>query len=184
MRGAGSGTQRGASQELPDSRQTPMLKHADPCQSRSSEWVLMFGKQGQFSPCFPSSGPLHGSAETWPSGRRRSPAKGVGGKPSRGFESLRLRHLTSFSISSGCLGCVCSQGNQGCATGLVFRSSSTLFVLSHCVGQNDLHPSWSMSLASWRRRRSWRLWPRQAFRRHSQMSASSPRELDWDQAVG
>jgi len=66
----------------------------------------------------------------------------------------------------------------------VFRSSSTLFVLSHCVGQNDLHPSWSMSLASWRRRRSWRLWPRQAFRRHSQMSASSPPELDWDQAVG
>ena len=34
------------------------------------------------------------SMEMWPSGRRRSPAKGVGGKPSRGFESLRLRHLT------------------------------------------------------------------------------------------
>ena len=34
----------------------------------------------------------------WPSGRRRSPAKGVGGKPSRGFESLRLRHLPLFNI--------------------------------------------------------------------------------------
>ena len=31
-------------------------------------------------------------AETWPSGRRRSPAKGVTGKLVRGFESLRLRH--------------------------------------------------------------------------------------------
>gem|GEM_PF-4011655 len=32
--------------------------------------------------------------ERWPSGRRRSPAKGVGGQPSRGFESLPLRHPT------------------------------------------------------------------------------------------
>src|SRR5690606_16795941 len=32
-------------------------------------------------------------AERWPSGRRRSPAKGVDGqKLSRGFESLPLRH--------------------------------------------------------------------------------------------
>ena len=30
--------------------------------------------------------------ETWPSGRRHTPAKGADGKPSRGFESLRLRH--------------------------------------------------------------------------------------------
>ena len=36
-------------------------------------------------------------SETWPSGRRRSPAKGVGGKPSRGFESLRLCHSRSRS---------------------------------------------------------------------------------------
>src|SRR6056297_3619315 len=36
---------------------------------------------------------LYASAETWPSGRRRSPAKGVGPEGSRGFESLRLRHL-------------------------------------------------------------------------------------------
>ena len=31
--------------------------------------------------------------ERWPSGRRRTPGKCVGGKPSRGFESLSLRHL-------------------------------------------------------------------------------------------
>ena len=47
---------------------------------------------------------LDGSAETWPSGRRRSPAKGVDGKPSRGFESHRLRHLPLFGgIKSGLL---------------------------------------------------------------------------------
>lgn len=37
---------------------------------------------------------LYASAEMWPSGRRRSPAKGVGPEGSRGFESHRLRHLT------------------------------------------------------------------------------------------
>ncbi len=31
--------------------------------------------------------------ERWPSGRRRTPGKCVGGKPSPGFESLSLRHL-------------------------------------------------------------------------------------------
>ena len=41
---------------------------------------------------------LHPGVETWPSGRRRSPAKGVGGKPSRGFESLRLRHSPSVRL--------------------------------------------------------------------------------------
>jgi hypothetical protein len=30
--------------------------------------------------------------ERWPSGRRRTPGKCVGGEPSRGFESLSLRH--------------------------------------------------------------------------------------------
>ncbi len=34
--------------------------------------------------------------ERWPSGRRRSPAKGVGGQPSRGFESLPLRHFLLY----------------------------------------------------------------------------------------
>ena len=36
--------------------------------------------------------------EMWPSGRRRSPAKGVGEESSRGFESLRLRHYLLFNI--------------------------------------------------------------------------------------
>ena len=36
--------------------------------------------------------------EMWPSGRRRSPAKGVGEESSRGFESLRLRHYPFFNI--------------------------------------------------------------------------------------
>ncbi len=31
--------------------------------------------------------------ERWPSGRRRSPAKGVWEKSHRGFESLSLRHV-------------------------------------------------------------------------------------------
>ena len=44
---------------------------------------------------------LYPSAETWPSGRRRSPAKGVGPEGSRGFESLRLRHHTQvFDLMS------------------------------------------------------------------------------------
>ena len=42
---------------------------------------------------FPLLARIYPSAETWPSGRRRSPAKGVGPEGSRGFESLRLRHL-------------------------------------------------------------------------------------------
>ena len=37
---------------------------------------------------------IYGSAELWPSGRRHTPAKGADGEPSRGFESLRLRHFT------------------------------------------------------------------------------------------
>ncbi len=35
----------------------------------------------------------NGYAERWPSGRRRTPGKCVGGEPSRGFESLSLRHF-------------------------------------------------------------------------------------------
>ncbi len=40
---------------------------------------------------YPLLARIYPSAETWPSGRRRSPAKGVGPEGSRGFESLRLR---------------------------------------------------------------------------------------------
>ena len=52
----------------------------------------------RISPCPSGATSLDGSTETWPSGRRRSPAKGVGPEGSRGFESLRLRHtpLVSF----------------------------------------------------------------------------------------
>ncbi len=51
-----------------------------------------FGK-GQFCLVTPMFTWLYASVETWPSGRRRSPAKGVDRKLSRGFESLRLRHF-------------------------------------------------------------------------------------------
>jgi hypothetical protein len=49
--------------------------------------------------CFPLSSPVNGSAETWPSGRRHTPAKGADGKSSRGFESLRLRHLIANCLT-------------------------------------------------------------------------------------
>ena len=43
-------------------------------------------------PCRPAAKPLGATSERWPSGRRHTPAKGAGGEPSRGFESLPLRH--------------------------------------------------------------------------------------------
>ena len=52
-----------------------------------------------FSTCILLKAPLGRPAETWPRGRRRSPAKGVGEESSRGFESLRLRH-PPFSFNS------------------------------------------------------------------------------------
>ena len=54
-------------------------------------------RPARFLTCPPNAPPLDGSVETWPSGRRRSPAKGVGPEGSRGFESLRLRHLTRYA---------------------------------------------------------------------------------------
>ena len=53
--------------------------------------------KGEFTLVYPMLARLYPSAEMWPSGRRRSPAKGVGPKGSRGFESHRLRHLTFFA---------------------------------------------------------------------------------------
>jgi hypothetical protein len=38
--------------------------------------------------------------DSWPSGRRRTPGKCVGGEPSRGFESLTVRHLPSRKRSA------------------------------------------------------------------------------------
>jgi len=39
--------------------------------------------------------------ERWPSGRRRTPGKCVGGEPSRGFESLSLRHIQFLNPTIG-----------------------------------------------------------------------------------
>ena len=43
--------------------------------------------------------------DSWPSGRRRTPGKCVGGEPSRGFESLTVRHqppeIPSLSVLTG-----------------------------------------------------------------------------------
>ena len=58
--------------------------------------LLRLDKSFRICPCPPCSAQIDGSAETWPSGRRRSPAKGVGPEGSRGFESLRLRHQPRF----------------------------------------------------------------------------------------
>ena len=35
----------------------------------------------------------YATTDRWPSGRRRTPGKCVGGEPSPGFESLSIRHL-------------------------------------------------------------------------------------------
>ncbi len=53
----------------------------------------------EFRPCFPQHWPIDTAPETWPSGRRHTPAKGADGKPSRGFESLRLRQITSQVVA-------------------------------------------------------------------------------------
>ncbi len=51
-----------------------------------------------FGPCARWMCQIYGSTETWPSGRRRSPAKGVYRERYRGFESLRLRHYPLFLL--------------------------------------------------------------------------------------
>ena len=53
--------------------------------------------KGLKSACFPARCAIKPRPEMWPSGRRHTPAKGAGGKPPRGFESLRLRHLSCLS---------------------------------------------------------------------------------------
>ena len=53
-------------------------------------------------PCHIPPRPLNSPpTERWPSGRRRTPGKCVGGEPSRGFESLSLRHRNSGLTFSG-----------------------------------------------------------------------------------
>ena len=55
------------------------------------------------------------ASEMWPSGRRRSPAKGVGEESSRGFESLRLRHHNLIIPVLGISGAIPAQ-DQGFKT--------------------------------------------------------------------
>ncbi len=57
-------------------------------------WCPLVGRSRKHA-CNRSPRHLYQLVETWPSGRRRSPAKGVDGQPSRGFESLRLRHKSA-----------------------------------------------------------------------------------------
>ncbi len=49
----------------------------------------------------PRSGIIDPPADRWPSGRRRAPGKCVGGRPSRGFESLPVRHIQLPNPSKG-----------------------------------------------------------------------------------
>ena len=56
---------------------------------------------------------LETALETWPSGRRRSPAKGVGPEGSRGFESLRLRHKPFANPRRGPSGAFFLFGSKG-----------------------------------------------------------------------
>ncbi len=76
--------------------------------------------QNRKKPCNPSPCRIvKPRAERWPSGRRRSPAKGVYRKRYRGFESLLLRH---FSITGNAdrLGFVnCGSSRQTAWTGCV-----------------------------------------------------------------
>ena len=68
-------------------RSLPRAAQPVPAQDPACLW--------QLSPCFRRLAQLDATAEWWPSGRRHTPAKGADGKPSRGFESLPLRHHIS-----------------------------------------------------------------------------------------
>ncbi len=66
----------------------PTLHGAARPHNAFSKWPVF----PQFSACPTPQPPINPPAEWWPSGRRHTPAKGAGGEPSRGFESLPLRH--------------------------------------------------------------------------------------------
>jgi hypothetical protein len=66
------------------------LPHPLPQSVRSREFHLVS----------PPPSLLEPQAEMWPSGRRHTPAKGADGEPSRGFESLRLRHYHLISLDN------------------------------------------------------------------------------------
>src|SRR5690606_34282585 len=73
---------------------------SDPLRPRLS-WVycasLAAAPRGTAGPALPDR--TESDAERWPSGRRRTPGKCVGGEPSQGFESLSLRHLPHRPIN-------------------------------------------------------------------------------------
>ena len=77
---------------LPKSCPQPPPRRAFWLFSRGSGTFGGSEKKCQFRLVLLAFARLYPSAEMWPSGRRRSPAKGVGPEGSRGFESLRLRH--------------------------------------------------------------------------------------------
>ena len=68
----------------------------EPCgNQRQSDTPIFSRLPAQTPPCKPRPPAARTRPmERWPSGRRRTPGKCVGGEPSRGFESLPLRHLT------------------------------------------------------------------------------------------
>ena len=70
--------------------------------------------------------------DRWPSGRRRTPGKCVGGRPSPGFESLSVRHHILIIPVSGISGAIPAQ-DQGFTTalwGLCFKSPLILEIIT------------------------------------------------------
>ena len=66
------------------------------CRPETSVRAILHGFPPCIGPVLPANTP---PPERWPSGRRRTPGKCVGGKPSPGFESLSLRHIQSLNPS-------------------------------------------------------------------------------------
>ena len=88
---------------------------------------------GSINACPPQTPPLNGSTETWPSGRRRSPAKGVGPEGSRGFESLRLRHTELKLLNNFPVGDFYCRSSDGFFVRLTYDAH---MVSSHYYRQN------------------------------------------------
>ena len=101
----------------------------------AAAWFLVKNSRSlEFRPCFSARRHIYRPTETWPSGRRRSPAKGVYGKPYRGFESLRLRHLPFLLSCVRC--CLAPYGAvfvDLSAFVVAIGFSSTRLVSIHCV---------------------------------------------------
>jgi subfamily B ATP-binding cassette protein MsbA len=79
--------------------------------------------------------------ERWPSGRRRTPGKCVGGKPSPGFESLSLRHSEiqmPCDLLSGSLNRICLLGPAEDFTGEVLVRRGAELLVRHHTRENFL----------------------------------------------